>query len=152
MESKAMLETFLSNRKQCVENGAIYSNWEIGWQLTMESLKEQFMEKIRITLSIFYNNGNFLKPKVSFRYLCLMIENILNFDAELDKMLTKVASAIRSMYLVRHLLPLKAIIVLFKSLVVSYFNFSALFFQSLPASSLHKIGGGELGYSGLPYF
>ena len=107
----------------------------------MESPKEQFMEKMRITLSIFYNNGNILKPKVSCRYLCLMIKNFLNFDAELDKMLTKVASAIRSMYLVRHLLPLKAIIVLFKSLVVSYFNFSALFFQSLPASSLHKIGG-----------
>ena len=49
------------------------------------------------------------------------------------------ANAIRSIYLVRHFLPLKARIGLFKSLVLSHLNFSAIFFQSLSVMSLQRV-------------
>ena len=77
----------------------------------------------------FYYNGIFIEPKTSCRYLGIMIDNNLNFDIQLNKTLTKMANAIRSIYLVRHFLPLKARIVLFKSLVLSHLNFSAIFFS-----------------------
>ena len=67
-----------------------------------------------------------------------MIDNNLNFDIQLNKMLTKMANAIRSIYLVRHFLPLKARIGLLKSLVSSRLNFSA-FFQSLSVMSLQRV-------------
>ena len=77
----------------------------------------------------FHYNGILIEPKTSCRYLGIMIDNNLNFDIQLNKTLTKMANAIRSIYLVRHFLPLKARIVLFKSLVLSHLNFSAFFFN-----------------------
>ena len=77
----------------------------------------------------FHYNGIFIEPKTSCRYLGIMIDNNLNFDIQLNKTLTKMANAFRSIYLVRHFLPLKARIGLFKSLVLSHFNFSAIFFN-----------------------
>ena len=68
-----------------------------------------------------------------------MIDNNLNFDIQLNKALAKMANAIRSIYLVRHFLPLKARIGLFKSLVLSHLNFSAIFFQSLSVMSLQRV-------------
>ena len=68
-----------------------------------------------------------------------MIDNNQNFDIQLNKTLTKMANAIRSIYLVRHFLPLKARIGLFKSLVLSHLNFSAVFFQSLSVKSLQRV-------------
>ena len=47
-------------------------------------------------------------------------------------------NAIRSIYLVRHLLPLKARIGLFKSLVLSHLNFIAIFLQSLSVMSFQR--------------
>ena len=87
----------------------------------------------------FHYNGIFIEPKTSCRYLGIMIDNNLNFDIQLNKTLTKMANAIRSIYLVRHFLPLKARIVLFKSLVLSHLNFSAIFFQSLLVMSLQRV-------------
>ena len=72
-------------------------------------------------------NGNFKEPKTSCRYLGIMVDNHLNFDIQLNKTLAKMANAIRSIYLVSHLLPLKPRIDLFKSLVLSHLNFSAIF-------------------------
>ena len=74
--------------------------------------------------------GKIIKPKVSCRYLGLLTDKKLEFDVELNKNLLKLSTAIRSIYLVRHLNPLKAKIVLFKS----PFNFRAIFLQSLSAS------------------
>ena len=87
----------------------------------------------------FHYNGIFIEPKTSCRYLGIMIDNNLNFDIQLNKTLTKKANAIRSIYLVRHFLRLKARIVLFKSLVLSHLNFSAIFFQSLSVMSLQRV-------------
>ena len=87
----------------------------------------------------FHYNGTFIEPKTSCRYLGIMIDNNLNFDIQLIKTLTKMANAIRSIYLVRHFLPLKARIGLFKSLVLSDLNFSAIFFQSLSVKSLQRV-------------
>ena len=82
----------------------------------------------------FHYNGIFIEPKSSCRYLGIMI-----FDIQLNKTLTKIANAIRSIYLVRHFLPLKARIGLFKSLVLSHLNFSAIFFQTLSVMSLQRV-------------
>ena len=49
------------------------------------------------------------------------------------------ANAIMSIYLVRHLLPLKARIGLFKTLVLSHLNFSAIVFQTLLVMSLQRV-------------
>ena len=88
----------------------------------------------------FHYNGIFIEPKTSCRYLGIMIDINLNFDIQLTKTLTKMANAIRSIYFsVRHFLPLKAKIGLFKSLVLSHLNFSAIFFQSLSVMSLQSV-------------
>ena len=68
-----------------------------------------------------------------------MINNNLNFDIQLNITLTKMAIAIRSIHFVRHLLPLKARIGLFKSLVLSHLKISAFFFQSLSVMRLHGV-------------
>ena len=49
------------------------------------------------------------------------------------------ATAIRSMHLLRYQLPLKARLVLFKSLVLSHLTFSALFFKNLNFSAMQRI-------------
>ena len=49
----------------------------------------------------FHYNGIFIEPKTNCRYLGIMIDNNLNFDIQLNKTLTKMANAIRSIYLVR---------------------------------------------------
>ena len=49
------------------------------------------------------------------------------------------ATAIRSIYLLRYQLPLKARLMLFKSLVLSHLTFSALFFQNLTFSAMQRI-------------
>ena len=68
-----------------------------------------------------------------------MIDRNLQFHAQLNKMLAKMATAIRSIYLVRHQIPLKARIILFKSLVLSHLNFSAIFLQSLTSAGIQRI-------------
>ena len=87
----------------------------------------------------FHYNGIFIEPKTRCRYLGIMIDNNLNFDIQLNKTLTKMANAIRSIYLVRHFLPLKARIGLFKSLVLSHLNFSAIFFNRCRLSHFREL-------------
>ena len=48
------------------------------------------------------------------------------------------AHAIRSIYLIRHQLPLNARILLLKSLVLSHLSFAAIFFQKLYAKNLKR--------------
>ena len=209
-ESIAMLESFLSNRKQCVKNGIAYSNWvtinhgvpqgtvfgplifimninnfpekmkkrEDVFQFADDTCifchsksdenllceinsvfenTDSYMRQNMLTLNrdktgiVFFSkigeskieqlhyNGIFIEPKTSCRYLGIIIDNNLIFDIQLNKTLTKMANAIRSIYLVRHFLPLKARIGLFKSLVLSHLNFSAIFFQSLSVMSLQRV-------------
>ena len=72
-------------------------------------------------------NGIFIEPKTSCRYLGIMIDYNLNFDKQLNKTLTKMANAIKSIYLARHLLALKTRNDVFKLLVLSHLNFCAIF-------------------------
>ena len=67
-----------------------------------------------------------------------MSDNKLKIDIDLNKKLTKMATAIGSIYLVRHLIPLRARIVLLKSLVLSFFIFSAIFLQFLTVLSFPR--------------
>ena len=46
---------------------------------------------------------------------------------------------IRSIYLIKHQIPLNARILLLKSLVLSHLSFSAIFFQNLPAKNLKRL-------------
>ena len=49
------------------------------------------------------------------------------------------ATAIRSIYIIYFQLPLKARLLLFKSVVLSHLTFSALFFQNLNFSAMQRI-------------
>ena len=68
-----------------------------------------------------------------------MIDSKLNFQVQLNKVLSNMATAIRSIYLIPYRLPLKARLILFKSLVLYHLTFSALFFQSLKFSAMQRI-------------
>ena len=49
------------------------------------------------------------------------------------------ATAIRSIYLIRYRLPLKARLMLFKSVVLSHLTLSALFFQNVKFSAMQRV-------------
>ena len=83
--------------------------------------------------------GQEIKPQSHCRYLCIMIASKLNFHVQLNKVLSNMARAIRSIYLIRYQLPIKARLMLFKSLVLSHLTFSALFFQNLNFSAMQRI-------------
>ena len=97
-----------------------------------------FLKNDESKIEQLHYNGIFIEPKTSCHYSGIKIDNNLFFDIQLNKTLTKMANAIRSIYLVRHL-PLKARIGLFKSLVVSHLNFRVIFFQSLSVMSLQIV-------------
>ena len=78
--------------------------------------------------SIFYKN-EVLTTQKSCRYLGIQIYRNLSFGGQLNKTLKKMARAIRSIYLIRHQVPLNARILLLKSLVFSHLSFSAIFFS-----------------------
>ena len=83
--------------------------------------------------------GQEIKPQSHCRYLGIMIDSKLNFHVQLNKVLSNVATAIRSIYLIHYRLPLKARLMLFKSLVLSHLTFSTLFFQNLKFSAMQRI-------------
>ena len=68
-----------------------------------------------------------------------MIDSKLNFHVQLNKVLSNMATAIRSIYLLRYQLPLQARLMLFKSLVLSHSTFSVPFFQNLNFSAMQRI-------------
>ena len=82
--------------------------------------------------------GQEIKPQNHCRYLGIIIDSNLNFHVQLNKVLSNMATAIRSIYLLRYQLPLKARLMLFKSLVLSHLTFSALF-QKLNFSAMQRI-------------
>ena len=92
-----------------------------------------------VTYPLQLNRGQENKPQNHCRYLGIMIDSKLNFHVQLNKVLSNMATAIRSIYLIRYRLPLKARLMLFKSLVLSHLTFSALFFQNLKFSEMQRI-------------
>ena len=68
-----------------------------------------------------------------------MIDSKLNFHVQLKKVLSNMTTAIRSIYFLRYQLPLKARLMLLKSLIFSHLTFSALSFQNLNSSAMQRI-------------
>ena len=83
--------------------------------------------------------GQEIKPQSHCRYLGIIIDSKLNFHVQLSRVLSNMATAIRSIYFLRYQLPLEARLMLFKYLVLSHLTFSALFFQNLNFSAMQRI-------------
>ena len=74
------------------------------------------------------SKGHRMEASEKCRYLVVIFDRELTYQNQQSKVISKMASEIRSLYLVRYQLPLKTIINLFKSLVFSHLDFSAIFF------------------------
>ena len=106
-------------------------------------------EKLPI-IETFDFKGHRLEASEKCRYLGVIIDTELTYQNQINKVISKMASAIRSLYLVRYQVPLKTRINLFKSLVLSHLDFSA-FFQNLPSYSIDRINKHKLGHKSLFY-
>ena len=71
--------------------------------------------------------GQEIKPQNHCRYLGIMIDSKLNFHVQLDKVLSNMGTAIRSIYLIYNQLPLKSRLI-FESLILSHLT-SVLYFS-----------------------
>ena len=110
-------------------------------KLTLNTNKTELIFFSRDNLdfgSIFYKN-EVLTTQKSCRYLGTQIDRNLSFEEQLNKTLEKMAHAIRSIYLIRHQVPLNARILLLKSLVLSHLSFSEIVFQNLSAKKLKRL-------------
>ena len=83
--------------------------------------------------------GEVTKPAHACRYLGVRIYSNLTFENHLNSDLSKMADAIRSLYLVRNQIPLKVRIDVFKSVVLSHLSFSGVFLQTLTAKKINRI-------------
>ena len=110
-------------------------------KLTMNTEKAELLcvskESENFDPIVFWGQKN--KPQSHCRYLGILINSKLNFHVQLNKVLSNMATAIRSIYLLRYQFPLKARLMLLKSLVLSHLTFSALFFQNLNFSAMQRI-------------
>ena len=88
--------------------------------------------------SIFYKNEVLTTQKIC-GYLVIQIDRNLSFEEQLNKILKKMAHAIRSICLIRDQLPPNARILLLESLVLSHLSFSAIFFLNLSAKNLKRL-------------
>ena len=111
-------------------------------RLTLNEKKTELMvfrnEKLPIIETVDLK-GHRLEASEKCRYLGVIIDRELTYQNQLNKVISKMASAIRSLYLVRYQVPLKTRLNLFKSLVLSHLDFSAIFFQNLPSYSIDRI-------------
>ena len=83
--------------------------------------------------------GEVIKPAHACRYLGVQIDSNLTFENHLNSVLSKMANAIRSLYLVRNQIPLKVRIDVFKSVVLSHLPFSGVFLQTLTVKNINRI-------------
>ena len=81
--------------------------------------------------SIFFYKNEVLTTNKNHRYLVIQIDRNLSFGEQLNKTLKKMAHAIRSIYLIRHQIPLKAFFL--NKNVLSYLSFSGICVQYLSA-------------------
>ena len=111
-------------------------------RLTLNEKKTELMvfrkEKLPIIETVDFK-GHRLEASEKCRYLGVIIDRELTYQNQLNRVISKMASAIRSLYLVRYQVPLKTRINLFKSLVLSHLDFNAIFFQNLPSYSIDRI-------------
>ena len=83
--------------------------------------------------------GEVIKPAHACRYLGVQIDSNLSFENHLNSVLSKMADAIRSLYLVRNQIPLKVKIDVFKSVVLSHLSFSGGFLQTPTVKNINRI-------------
>ena len=69
----------------------------------------------------------------------VQIDSNLTFENHLNSVLSKMANAIRSLYLVGNQIPLKVRIDVFKSVVLSHLSFSGVFLQTLTLKNINRI-------------
>ena len=110
-------------------------------KLTMNTVKTELLcvSKENENFEPIVFRGQEIKPQSHCRYLGIIIDSKLNFHVQLNKVLSNMATAIRSIFLLRYQLPLKARLMLFKSLVLSHLTFSALFFPNLNFFAMQRI-------------
>ena len=110
-------------------------------QLTLNADKTEMLFFINDTNSDpeFPFKGEIIKPAHACRYLGVQIDSNLTFENHLNSVLSKMANAIRSLYLVRNQIPLKMRIDVFKSVVLSHLSFSGVFLQTLIVKNLNRI-------------
>ena len=87
----------------------------------------------------FFFKGEFIKPVHACCYLGVPIDSNLTFEIHLNSILSKMANANRSLYLVSNQLSLKVRIDVFKSVVLSHLSFSEVFLQSLTVKNINRI-------------
>ena len=83
--------------------------------------------------------GEVIKPDHTYRYSGLQIDSNLTSENHLKSVLSKMANAIRSSYLVRSQTPLKVSIDVLKSVLLSHLSFSGVFLQTLTAENKNRI-------------
>ena len=83
--------------------------------------------------------GEVIKPAHACRYLGVQIDSNLTFENHLNSVLSKMAIAIRSLYLVRNQIPSKVRIDVFKSVVLSHLSFSGVILQTLTVKIINRI-------------
>ena len=110
-------------------------------QLTLNSHKTEMLFFTNHTYSDpeFSSKGEVIKPPHACRYLRVQIDSNLTFENHLNSVLSNMANAIRSLYLVRNYIPLKVRIDGFKSVVVSHLSFSGVLLQTLTVKNINRI-------------
>ena len=123
----------VSQLEKCVpENLEKTDNYLKQNKLNMNTAKTVFLcvSKKNKNFDTIIFRGQEIKPPSHCRYLGILTDSNLNFYVQLNEVLSNMATTIRSIYLLRYKLPLKARLMLLKSLVLSHLTFSALFFRS----------------------
>ena len=88
---------------------------------------------------VFSFKGELIKPAHTCRHLGVQIDSNLTFENHLNSVLSKMANAIRYLYLVRNQIPLKVRIDVFKSVVFSHLSFSEVFLQTPTLKIINRI-------------
>ena len=83
--------------------------------------------------------GEIIKPTHACRYLGIQIHSNLTFENHLNSVLSKMANAHCSLYLVRNQKHLKVRIDVFKSVVLSHLSFTGVFLQTLTVKNINRI-------------
>ena len=110
-------------------------------QLTLIADKSEMLFFTNHTNSYpeFSFKGKVIKPAHACCYLEVQIDSNLTFENHLNSFLSKIANAIRSLYLVRNQIPLKVRIDVFKSVVLSHLFFFGVFLQTFTVKYINRI-------------